>query len=223
MKVVCKTMVERNFLGDYILDFFDDSLVVTVKQVKRLKIVLYIFLSALFLIPFSSFCICISVIALMAKQYFYAVIFSFMLLFIDWYTIGCLMYSILISRKFKFVIDKNGVTHNDINKTYYLSWNEISSYGYVNNNYNCLQTYGDADSAAKQIVLYFSTKTHTKKYLRNRFNQLASNPIHKHCSKKGFISFCFWENDVDIIFIDKFNTCIELYIDKNKEISYIEE
>ena len=120
---------------------------------------------------------------------------------------------------YSFLVNEKGITQNEVNKTYFLPWSEILSWGVVN--HNVISGYRDYYWSERQTCLYFSRKEYTERKA-NRFCWRVENNFFKHCNTDERIVFCFGEDDVEESLIEKIKDIICLYSSEEKEQSYID-
>ena len=123
-------MNKEFILKRYLITFFENGFEMTLKATAKRETILDVALQStvmLALLAFSVFCF-------VKSGYFYAVTFfiSFLLVSVIY------VFKTVVGKKrekvFLFRVDETGITHIDVNARYYIEWNDVVSFGFVNGN-----------------------------------------------------------------------------------------
>ena len=158
-----------------------------------------------------------SIMGFVYGAYFYAISFLLVPIIL---TLACVSGSIDAKKRepvFLFSINSEGVRHIDANGVFFIPWEDIHCFGYVND--NSIEGIRDYPNC-RQTILYFSKSLYTEAYLRKFFWRIG-NKRYRHRSSENIITFCFEENTLDEKLLARINEYLYKYSDKSKECNYI--
>ena len=173
----------------------------------------------LFIIPLRIVPVAIAIVLFFIySRYLVAALFSALLLiYIAFYFLGVWAYK-KHPKVYSFTIDEKGITHTDYNGVFHIEWNELASFGFVNN----IPTSSSRKREDHQMVAYFSKKIFKKEGLRSKCGgDWASFPL--SYSKKKTLVLCFGKNEVDETIMQKIHNLVEKYCVECYRIDLIEE
>ena len=164
----------------------------------------------------------LAIIGFIGRGYFYAILGLFFTVFFIYLQISSWIVSNKKYAKFKFLANEEGVTQTEANKTYFLPWSEIVSWGFVN--HNVISDFHDCTSSERQICLYFARNQYSEKELRKKFFSIANLARHSygHCCTEEIIVLGFYQDTVEDFVIDKIRHIICSHCDQDMERSYID-
>lgn len=205
--------MEQIQLKRYIIETKEGELKFKLKPPSKTdKITMFISFCFLF-IP----CFAFSILSFIKAEYIYVMIF----LIGSAITIFSAIFATVTEKKklshFEFILNNNGITHSDVDATYFLPWKEVMTYGFVN---FCALTYSRRGENESQMCVYFAKTLFSEKTLRKKINRM-SRQKHEHCSSNELIVLALGEEDRNNLyyeFISKYINC-----SKEKEINYFTE
>lgn len=203
--------MEQIQLKRYIIEENVKELKFRMKQPSRKDQIAIFLLFCLLLIPFFLF----SILFLIKSAFFYAVLF-----FIG--SVGVMM-AIIIGEQaknkqlaqFQFIINADGVTHKDVDSTYFISWDEVVSYGFIN---NCSMRAKRKMEDYTQTCIYFA-KTRLNEMILRKKAESMSIQKYLHCSSNEIIVFGLKEDDKDGLCYRYINQ--HIFCSKDKEKNYV--
>ena len=172
----------------------------------------------------------VSIIAISSKELFYAITFPLAFLFFVYYIFWLRMFRWIIRKKrFMFKLNKDGVFCSEINKSYFIGWDELESFGFVERN-----PISSVNDWRFQTCIYFSKHTVEEKQIRKRCRNLDDLP-YMHNSSNEMIAFGFIDVFLDEgfadkhpdmrlsdEFLDKIRTAICMYVEPSKEKDFLD-
>lgn len=180
--------MKKILLNDmYEIFLLKSSIEIKMKQ-KSTKERLVIIAFSLFICAICAFPLVLGIIKNMP---FYSIIFSLVIvLIILGLTFGIVFENRRI-RVFQFIIDEKGVRHVDVNKTYFLNWDEIACWGFVRNN-----SVGGIRRRENhvQTCIFFSKISCDNNSLKKQFDRV-SNRRYEHASSKNIIALALGQKD----------------------------
>ena len=160
-----------------------------------------------------------AIIGFIGRGYFYASSFSFCFIFFAFMGISRCIVDKKRRVTYSFLVNENGVTQTEVNKTYFLPWSEIIAWGLVN--HNAISGHREYVWSERQTCLYFSKKEYTERKAK-RFCRFVERNFFGHSNTEERIVFCFSEDDPEESVIEKIKDIICLYSSEEKEQSYID-
>jgi len=125
------------------------------------------------------------------EQWFVPILF---IILFSWLLIWPHCIEFLRKKRFKFIVNSDGIKHIELNATYFLSWSDVKAFGF---SYNHPITPPTSHVRTKtQACLYFSTKKMTKEKHNSRCAVIDFRPF-LHVSKKDMLVFPFREDTVN--------------------------
>ena len=205
-------MTEKVQLKKYIIEA-KEELKFKVKPPSKTDKITMLILFCFFFIPLFAF----SILSFVKAKYIYVMIFSIG----SAITIFLAIFATISEKKkllhFQFILNDNGITHSDVDATYFLPWEEVVAYGFVN---FCALTYSRRRENESQMCVYFAKTLFNEKTLRKRINKMSLQK-HEHCSSNELIVLALGEEDRNNLYyeiISKYINC-----SKEKEINYFME
>jgi hypothetical protein len=129
-----------------------------------------------------------------------------------------------------FKLNKDGVFCSEINKSYFIGWDELESFGFVER--NSINTVNRG--LFFQTCIYFSKNTVEEKQMRRRCSNLDDS-LYMHNSSNEMIVFGFMDVFVDEGFADKYpdmrlsdeflekiRSIICMYVEPSKEKDFLD-
>lgn len=160
-----------------------------------------------------------AIIGFIGRGYFYAILFSLCFVFLAYVMVSNVIVNAKREVKFKFLVNGDGVTQIELNNTFFMTWSEIVSWGFLN--HNVINSVHRHKSSEMQTCLYFARKEYSEKNLKRKFDRIALN-FYKHFSTEDIIVLGFQEDDLDELVISKIREIISLHCSKELERSYID-
>ena len=131
-----------------------------------------------------------------------------------------------------FKLNEDGIFCSEINKSYFIGWDELASFGFVERNSINTANRG----LLFQTCIYFSKNTIEEARIRKRCRCLQDSP-YMHNSSNEMIVFGFMDLSVDEGFADsrypnkrlndelleKIRSIICMYVEPSKEKSFFEQ
>ena len=128
-----------------------------------------------------------------------------------------------------FKLNKDGVFCSEINKSYFIGWDELESFGFVERN-----SVSAGNDFRFQTCIYFSKHTVEEKQMRRRCRDLDDFP-YMHNSSDEVIAFGFIDVFLDEGFADKhpdmrlgdeflekIRAAICMYVEPSKEKDFLD-
>ena len=202
-------------LKNYIIKSTDEELRVTLKPKSNSQKLSVIILLCFLLIPF----LAISILSFVKAMYIYAIMFSIAFAVTMFLAISTTVYDKNKLSRFQFVLNNDGITHSDVDTTYFIPWEEVKTYGFVN---FCALTYSRRQPNESQICVYFAKSLFSEQILRKRINKMSIQK-HGHCSSNEILVFALREEDKNNLFYDFISKYINANCSKEKEVNYFIE
>lgn len=200
------------------IEFGDGRFEAKLKPPKKLTAT-EIILGAVFSLIFYGMFLFGAIIGFIGRGYFYAILFSFFLIFFAFMGASRCIVDKKRRVTYSFLVNENGVTQTEVNKTYFLPWSEIIAWGLVN--HNAISGHREYVWSERQTCLYFSRKEYTE-IKSKRFCRFVERNFFSHSNTEERIVFCFGEDDPEESVVEKIKDIICLYSSEEKEQSYID-
>lgn len=214
--MVSLQMIEQIETKKYILSFSENGVTAKLKpHSKKEKAITVI--SSFLICSISLAVFALAVVLFINRGYFYAVTFILMSVALAWCNIYVTMLKEKRIKKFSFELSAQGITHIDAKSMYFISWEEVASFGLVN--HIAIFRTDNWNPSNNQTCLYFSKKVHDEKYLRKKFDR-SQFKMHKHSSTNEIIVFGFLEDDLPVELTEKILKFIYSFCEKEKEKSF---
>lgn len=172
----------------YHLCLTDESLKITMKKMKiGERLLEYLFVS---FIVGSLMLVFIVSLMNFGKALPYAIISGLILVFSLLYLVHIIVIEHKRPKVYSITINTDGIRHCDVNSAYFISWNDLKSYGVINGNPKDLGKY------AHETCIYFSKKNFHEVELRKMFRQIGLR-WYMHASTPEIIVFNMLAEDDD--------------------------
>ena len=193
----------------YIIDFFETTVEFRAKKTSRMHLYLEIILTILFLGPL----FVILRFSIRDKMYPYIFIFAFAIVCIVALLIRGIWLQIKKEKNYLFVINKEGIFHTDINKTYELLWKDIVSYGLIKGN-----SLGGVRRSSNytQSCIVFSKELYGDKEWAKKLDRIVYKH-YAHASTENSIVLDLGQEDDGTIY-NQIKEYIERFCENGKEI-----
>lgn len=213
--------------GHYSFDFNSEGFTVKFKGLSLFTHIRKAVIGSLF----SLVVLWVSILAISSKELFYAITFSLFFLFLIYYIFWLDIFRWIIRKKrFMFKLNIDGIFCSEINKSYFIGWDELEYFGFVERN--------PINVANRdlffQTCIYFSNNIIEEKQMRKRCRYLDDLP-YMHNSSNEMIVFGFLDVFVDEGFADKYpdmrlsdeflekiRTAICMYVEPSKEKDFLD-
>lgn len=215
-----KTLLCFDMLEDYVVDINDETIHIEAKRWKnrssidKIIIAIHLFFSPVMVAGFSIFFFFV-----VRELNFYTVVFPTAALLGFVLNTHILINKINCSNKFRAIIDLRGITYGSSNKTFFIPWEKVESFGLVNKVWRAspmltlkYRTYS---------CIYVSTSKIDTHSLRKKFQKQLSSSMELRNTEEyflfAFIGDCDENKESQVC--EKFLHIILKFVDAQKEIS----
>ena len=209
----------------YSFDFNSDGFTVKFKKLPLSQYIISTTIGSLF----SLLVLWISILAFSSNMLFYAIAFSLFFLCLTYFVFWLDLFRWIIREKrFAFKLNKDGIFCSEINKSFFIGWDELESFGFVER--NRYRARGDCF----QTCIYFSKNIINEARLRKKCRDLCDLP-YMHNSSNGMIVFGFIDLSCDEALSDrnqdkqtrneileKIRTTVNMYVEPSKEKDFLD-
>ena len=211
--------MQKNINKHYTISFSDDRAEIKYSGYTRLEKLNSAIVFAFMFFPFAVF----SILLFLKSVYILSVMFALVSLFVLYLKITGCIYEQKKKRFCCLILNDVGLLCRELTfttlrvKEYEMSWNDVSTWGLVNNNRISLPV--RTNNVEMQICLYFSRTLRNEEYLRKAFDGVESR-LRNRYSSNDLIAMGFGENQIDETVCTVLNDFVSKHAEKCKQHSF---
>lgn len=198
----------------YSINLLDSSVEIKMNKRSKKEWIISVAVLLLILLPF----IFLLVLGIMGKLYFFIVMSTAFMLLLMIASLDGIRLELKREEKYNFLINQNGVTHIDVDNTYYMHWKEICCYGISTNNSRSGTRRTPYNT---QACIFFSKETISDRQLKKSFDRIE-NKRYEHASTEHMIVWNMKQEDNQEIYL-KLKEYIERFCENAIEIEVREQ
>ena len=193
----------------YGIKFLESSVEIKLKEKSKKDLVSNVVVFSVCLITL----LFLFTIGLLGKQWFLLVLSSLAICLLLYASASGVILEQKRIKEYAFYLNKEGVTHKDVDKTYHLNWDEIVCFGLIKNNEISGKRYG----LYTQSCIVFSKELYSEKQWYKKLDRIESNRYF-HASNESTIVLALKQEDDGTIY-NQIKVYIEKFSKSTTEIS----